>query len=504
MVLRDDQLTPRPRASISFFAASMEERVYFDWFQCRTATKLPGSFRSSFWDSLLFQASLNEPAVLHAVLTLSSVHKRQVLGESRNGPDGGTPYEQEKFMLQHYSKAISNLQPHFSKKDNASVRTALISCVIFVSLELLRGRFRTAQLHLKNGIKVLGEMHGSTDADDNDDVVTLKPSMEPIDDCIAETLCRLHLQVMIFEQSFQQPRMIVLHTWERGPPVFTYHSFYDAWKPLERLLNEVFHLAKQYQQRPSFGDPSPLFGQQKRIQVELAQWLNSYNASRENLKREDSEGLGYYVLRMYHAMTKIMATTCLRPIEDESAFDLCTNDFISLLNLAIVMQKMRGFGGKSNLPPGQQFTMSKSIVDFGWIPALYYTALKCRAHRVRVQAVQSMESTSHREGFWDSRIAARVGRKVVEMEERGFYGDIGMDDDFAISSSHTERALSEPVLPQAYRFHEVKVALPDGPADKISLFCRQRQSGGNWKERLAKYNVLLECWADDSVEEDDK
>src|SRR4051812_17128273 len=53
---------------------SPDAKDYFDWFKCRTALKLPGTFRASgFWTTLLFQASFSEPAVLHAVLALSSV-----------------------------------------------------------------------------------------------------------------------------------------------------------------------------------------------------------------------------------------------------------------------------------------------------------------------------------------------------------------------------------------------------------------------------------------------
>jgi hypothetical protein len=72
---KDSRVVPRPPVSVSVLASGIEENGYFEWFKCRTAIKLPGSFVSGFWTTLLFQASLNEPAVLHAVLALSSVHK---------------------------------------------------------------------------------------------------------------------------------------------------------------------------------------------------------------------------------------------------------------------------------------------------------------------------------------------------------------------------------------------------------------------------------------------
>ena len=51
------------------------EKEYFDWFRSRTVFKLPGSFTSEFWSRLLLQASLRDPAILHASLALSAIHK---------------------------------------------------------------------------------------------------------------------------------------------------------------------------------------------------------------------------------------------------------------------------------------------------------------------------------------------------------------------------------------------------------------------------------------------
>jgi hypothetical protein len=60
--------------------------------------------------------------------------------------------------------------------------------------------------------------------------------------------------------------------------------------------------------------------------------------------------------------------------------------------------------------------MSRCIVDIGWIPPLYYTAIRCRIHRVRLHAIRLLESTSHREGICDARISAAVARTVMQLE----------------------------------------------------------------------------------------
>ncbi|KEF58214.1 uncharacterized protein A1O9_06140 [Exophiala aquamarina CBS 119918] len=180
-------------------------------------------------------------------------------------------------------------------------------------------------------------------------------------------------------------------------------------------------------------------------------------------------------------MAAIMADTCLR-LDDESVFDSHTQGFISILSKAIVMWK----AGRSEHPAGPlpwpRIYMSRSIVDIGWIAPLYYTALKCRVHRIRLQAIRLIETTSYREGMWDSKIASCVARRVMEIEEGGFYNDLGPGDDFSLSSSPEIDDLSLPTSPQLDRICEVRIALSDGPTDPILIHYRQAQTA--WEDSL--------------------
>ena len=122
--------------------------------------------------------------------------------------------------------------------------------------------------------------------------------------------------------------------------------------------------------------------------------------------------------------------------------------------------------------------MSRSIIDMGWIPALYY------------------ECTSHKEGIWDSKIAACVARKVIEIEERDFYKDVDTAGDFPLPSSPRPQDLSLPILPVSYRIREVEVLLSGAPMDKILLFCKQKQEGIDCRVLLSEYNVHSQRWID--------
>jgi hypothetical protein len=471
----------QPLRDISVFGGTPEETRYFEWFKFRTVKKIPGAFVLSFWNTLVFQASANDPAVLNAVLTLSSVHKWDGLNHNTQSRSAHNPDDRERFILQHYIKAIRHLEPHFSSKDRTSIRIALITCVVFICLEFLRGNFQTAQTHLDNGLKVLQELQTTSNSDPGK--LLSHSSGNPVDSLIFSIFSRLHVQTELFKQSYLHPCLVPQVS---DPEVSTtkFCSLNEAWKPIERLLNRIFHLTEKARQQVCADllteFKSALLEDQGRIQEELLRWLDTYEMSKDLLQTLEPSGRACILLHVHHTMTSIMAGTCIRR-NDESIFDLYSESFIY-----IIRQSGKSWRIGSSIPLERpmgtyHMDMSRSLVDIGWIPPLYYTALKCRIHRVRIQAIRLLETTSHREGIWDSKIAACVARKVMEIEEGDFYREFDGFDDFSLDSSPELRKSSLPTLPQSCRMHEVKVILSDGPADSV-LLCYRKQTSGGWKQ----------------------
>lgn len=488
---------------MSFRVSGTEEEGYFEWFKCRTALKLPGSFISSFWNTLLFQASLNEPAVLHAVLALSSVQKRGTVNTDGQRTLGTIPDEQEKFTLQHYVKAISHLQPHFLIKDRASARVALITCVVFVCLEFLRGHFETGQMHLRNGLKVLEELQILTN--EKDRVLRSKPGLESTDDWILEAFSRLYLQMELFEHTYQQP-CLLLQIAEPETPVLVVSSMNEAWRQLQWLLRQVFHLTHQARpqaapERECLRRPLALLGIQQHIRLDLARWLDMYEAfkKRPHCHRSVVEEQSYQLLHAYHTMAGIMADTCLQQ-SNEMIFDCHTNQFVLLLEHLINLWTISSTTSPAQALPRHLMDMPRSIVDMGWVSPLYYVATKCRVHRIRLQAIRLIESTSHREGMWDSKTAACVMRKVMELEERDFYKDFDTADSFSLLSLPCSQGLLSPSLPESHRISGVEVVLSGAPMDTILLFRRQKQKRTDNRVLVTTYNLHLQRWTDASYE----
>jgi hypothetical protein len=471
----------QPPRDISIFGGTPEETRYLEWFKFRTVKKIPGAFVLPFWNTLVFQASANDPAVLNAVLTMSSVHKWDGLNYNTQIQSAHNPEDREQFILQHYIKAIRHLEPHFSSKDRTSIRIALITCVVFICLEFLRGNFQTAQTHLDNGLKVLRELQTPSNLDLGK--LLSHTSGNPNDSLIFSIFSRLHVQVELFRQSYLHP-CLVLQVSDPEVSTTKFYSLNEAWQPIERLLNRIFHLTEKARQQIcadlSTESKSALLEDQGRIQGELLSWLDTYRISKDLLQTLEPSGRACILLHVYHTMASIMAGTCLLR-NDESMFDLYTERFISIIHQSGKLWRIGESIPRECSMGTYHMDMSRSLVDIGWIPPLYYTALKCRIHRVRIQAIRLLETASHREGIWDSKIAACVARRVMKIEEGDFYKEFDVFDDFSLDSSPELRKSSLPNLPQSCRMYEVKAILSDGPADTVLLYYR-KQTSREWKQ----------------------
>ena len=453
-------------ALVSLAVASSAEQEHFQWFQVRTGIKMQGSFYSDFWSTLLLQASFGEPAIFHAVLSLSSVHKHGVLNSNRGGEDNGIHHKAEQFALHHYVEAIGHLRRHLGGGHSmSSCRIALITCVVFVSLEFLRGHFAAARVHLHNGLKLLRQTYSGPVS-----------SLSAADEWIIEVFNRLYVQVRLFDQRslhmyrppFLQPRAVCSQS-----PVFS--CVKEAWQEIEQLLEDVFLLSRRAQQLQSDNTadhPSAtLLAGQQRIREGLEQWLAKFEASTCPTRHPQPsvDPRPWPLVRCYHTMATIMTEVALRP-GDEVVYDSHTGRFAHLIEISIELKKASSEWLSAPEHSGPHFDMSRSIIDLGWIPPLFYTATKCRVRRIRLQAIRLLESAPHREGIWDARILVRVARRVMELEEN----DVCTDDDdpisaFALDSRPREQDLALPTVPESRRIREVVISFSDESDRMVTL-----------------------------------
>jgi hypothetical protein len=462
--------------------ATADEMNYFDFFRRRTVTRLPGFFDSNLWDNIIFQASLNERAVLHAVVALASAHRSEEITHCTDRDfvllKSSSPMNKhERFALQQYNKSINSLQEKFLSNNHRFLHAALITCMMFVCLDLLRGEYWLGYTHLLHGLNLLSQRSRPDEMSHNRNVIT-RPTEQYVDDCLIEAFVRINLQSAMFglgtQHAYFAAQELKYHANLQIP--HTFESIFVARQCLESIINTTFQLAEK--RCSNISDATALAPHQRHVQESLACWLSTYEESLSSLRASGSPRtiLGLELLRTYHTMTGIILVTCLA-YPDESIFDSQLTAFRSIVNeVAQLIEVIEAFQKSPAVKKNCYLGNVEFTVDMGLIPLLHYTAMKCREPVTRRQAIELLRLTPQREGMWDGVVVARMATKVMEMEEEDFYRGF----DFNVTAGSTGVRGSEPKerlqtlpLPVSRMFNQVKVKLVENMRGKAMLHCRR-------------------------------
>lgn len=131
----------------------MESRA-FEHFRPQTIPESAGLRSGEFWRCIVLPTCYSGPATLHAFLALSCAHIFRA--EQKSGRNQLDSQGTRTIAIAEYNKAIRSLNERILKHEHASsLRVILITCVMFIVLELLGGCLDKAMIHLNEGRKLL-------------------------------------------------------------------------------------------------------------------------------------------------------------------------------------------------------------------------------------------------------------------------------------------------------------------------------------------------------------
>lgn len=413
--------------------------------------------------------------MLHALIALGAVDLGKATRELTCAAERARGYE--RVALVQYNKAIASLGVHFKSGDRDATRVALITCMLFICIELLRERFKTANTHLSNGLKLLAEIRREeTGEKKGGNELLINTELESVDDYLVEAFTRLNIHSSLFGQDSilhytiaPHPR----HAQHAVPPAFT--TFRIARLYLDAFINAIYNLSHQTSLLPSTSPlPKHFTHTQSTLRSSIATWLEVFQISLPTLTARQPliAPLVTPLLRTYHIMSTIILAASLHP-GDELIYDAHTAAFESMIRLitsvweAILSSHAPLGDGELPDPPG--FT-----ADMGFIPPLFFVVLKCRVGSVRTEALELLGGAPHREGLWDGVMAGGVGGRVMEIEGGGGY----------------EEGTGKVVVPGWARVYDVRVVLRDGWEENAEL--RYRRCGKWGEEGMESVVVKVE------------
>jgi hypothetical protein len=127
-------------------------------FLCQyAAPQISSTFSDEFGNRFVLQATHYEPVVRRAAIALCLLHEKFTLHDSTSTRRRATS-EDESFALSQYVKALDYLLQPAKVEGKQTADVALMTCILFVCFETLRGYHSTVLKHVDAGIKTLSEL----------------------------------------------------------------------------------------------------------------------------------------------------------------------------------------------------------------------------------------------------------------------------------------------------------------------------------------------------------
>jgi hypothetical protein len=156
-----------------------QENRSFHYFQTHTLPRWTEFFDSEIWSHTVLQLSFEEPAIKHGILALSTMHENLEMNTLGTTSD---------MALIQYAQAVrySNKLLDVQQEGKvASIERILIACTIFTCFENLAGNYKAANMHLRNGLRILDQHRR-------------QKRTKGMEEVIGNVLVRFDLQAMTF------------------------------------------------------------------------------------------------------------------------------------------------------------------------------------------------------------------------------------------------------------------------------------------------------------------
>ncbi|KAE8152924.1 hypothetical protein BDV25DRAFT_47563 [Aspergillus avenaceus] len=393
-----------------------DERRCFSYFQCSTIPMINVWFDHNMWDRLTLQMSHAEPAICHAVVAVSALQQLVATTGMPVLPEDMTN-RYHRFALGQYNRAVSHLISRMNSNDPSVKNMALVCCLLFVVFELTWGRYDVAILHLQNGVKLLGSQAQKplyTSLYHTHPSSALERHIEP---SFAAAIMHLDLQSAHFGVSKLHDGLdleMFAHRVGHGPSTLDFQTIQDAWIVRDRIFIQFCmfgNLCESFSAADICANYGVLRMEQRKQQAQLAgfaQALDRFEAAsihRRCLTGKERRALA--ILRMHHAALSVITDVCLVKCSDT----ICSMSMERFNN--VVVQAKSITHSLMEIAPRSTPHCPTLLMETGTIAPLFFVIAKCDHPGIQQSALVVLESWPHREGLWDSQLAATLARQKM-------------------------------------------------------------------------------------------
>jgi hypothetical protein len=396
--------------SFSSNATELELRA-IQHFQIQTVPALSASFDSDFWNAVVLQVSSSELPVRSAVIAFSSLHQCYE-SHGRGTAHTSAPNqanEIRRYGLTHYNVAVRRTVQLLDIRDPTSCNIALISCLLFVCLELIQDNYAASITHLTGGLRLLSCFENAQRER------PLLPSISALNDQLKQFFCRIIVQSLFLGDTHYAvgviPKLIEVE------PSTAFSSVAEA----RDLLDSIFLSSYGFLQ-PIYANSYDSYEVEKLRQTQLLNRLqNWYGLFREFVQATQGQlntknSAGVILLEIHYVSLVIMLDTALD--KSKTFWSAPTSPFLRIISLVESLLSQPDLS-KQALGEPLVSKLPRYSFDLGVIGPLFYTIVKCWNPLIRSQALSLLHHPNipHREGMWSAEAAATIAERIIDVEE---------------------------------------------------------------------------------------
>lgn len=428
-----------PVPSVDILSEYGDGLQYLEFYHHNVGKTIATSLDNSFWCKIAPQMAQSEPSIRHALIALGYFNK-VTTGSLKHARLND---ERHETLFFHYNKSVRSLIERM-KQASFVPEVGLVTCILFVCIEFLRGDFITAFTHLQNGLKMISEWHqrrsGSSKKGERPKLRAIVQGALKSADNMTEII-PLFFRTTTVALLFGVRAEKIVDISPSIPPKVKSKPFRDVWEA--RAVSLDFHTAALIFTRdhtPRVFPVQPLTGEalqkQEAILESHRSWRRAFEAFERSTTFTPAEQIAVRELKCGYHCT-YFSVSCITWV-NQSGYDQYLWAFKEIvehtrfifdakglpdrappaLDEPLLVQKSSGYRGppdRDPLPPGKP--TANFTFEVVMLPCLYFVIQRCRDPITRREALALMERNPPREALLDYEMAAIAARRVIEIEE---------------------------------------------------------------------------------------
>ncbi|KAF4342139.1 Zn(2)-C6 fungal-type DNA-binding domain protein [Fusarium beomiforme] len=397
-----------PIQSIIAGYGNSQEARSIQFFIERTLSQLTSFFPNEFWAISVLQVAQYEPSISHALVSFSAYHEAFT---------NGIPGCKIPFALKHYNLSIKELRTSHSSLSYVH----LVSCLVFICIEILQGHTETAIRLFKHGHRMMSQFRQLVDEQRRQ-----ATDLSGILDHVQTLFTRLALQVALLVgdatpefslKCISGSQLMALNT------NYTFNTLLEAREALNAIL--ALRLAETVANSV--------------LVAGFSQWSQAFDRfviSRGGLAVSPSEQRSLALIDLHRRyFNMVLPWENINNHQYVLGLDNYTSDFEELVNCASRVLSLEETGTVSQAAP-------LFHLEIGVVPVLFVTVAWCRDPIIRRRAISLLMSRQAQEGVWSSLLTGRVAQRIMEAEEE----DLDVRSCKDVPDARRDREWEEPIV----------------------------------------------------------